>query len=408
MKKYLVTSFCIITLMVSLYIISHNIEKDNQIKNNDIELYTHNKESKIDILLNSMNIEEKVGQLFICAYRKDTEGKNIYVLTNEIKEEIDKYNLGGVILFSENIQNAEQLRNLNKGISNINKKFPLFICIDVEGGLVDRLAKSKIVTKLPYISKLGETQDTNLSYEYGKIIGRRLSSLGININFAPVCDLDNSSSIKHRSFGKDPIIVGKMAEAYISGLNEYNIGSCLKHFPGLGSSDKDTHEYIAHSDITINTLKSRDIIPFKYGLNAGSNIVMISHVIYNNLSNIPLPASINKDIYKLLKEELSFDGIAITDGLEMGGITKEYTDKSPAYNAFIAGADLLLLPKSLYISYNEILAAVKSREITEERLNISVKRILEYKDFLGLFNNNEIYPNLYDDNDENIINLITN
>ncbi len=379
--------------------------KTNNILKNELE---QNSESKLQLLLSTMTNEEKVGQLFIYAYRKDKTGKNIHYLNNELKTSIKKYNLGGVLLFSENMQSAEQLKKLTSDIYNTNKKIPLFISVDVEGGIVDRLSKSLIVSNLPYISKLGNTNDTNLSYEYGKIIGRRLAYLGFNLNFSPVCDLDNSNVIKYRSFGKNPILVGKMIEAYIKGMHEYNIGSTLKHFPGLGSSINDTHKYISYSNITLKNLEENDFIPFQYGINSGSKIVMINHVIYNKLSDLNLPASLDKNIYNLLRNKLNFTGIVITDGLEMNAITKQNIDTTPAYAAFVAGADILLLPENIETSYNEILIAVNRGIISEERLNNSVEKILKYKEELNLLVINKIDINLYDENDQKTIDLINN
>ena len=414
-KKYLIKIIIIILIVLGIFailskmnILDFSISTDklnNTINNNSSNLPTVTP-SNTQTLLSSMTIEEKVGQLFICAYRKDSLEKNMYVLNDELRMEINKYKLGGLILFSENIQNEQQLRKLIVDVNSANKNIPMYISVDAEGGLVDRLAKSLIVTALPYISKLGETNDTDLSYKYGKIIGRRLSSLGFNLNFAPVCDLDNSAAIKYRSFGTDPVMVGKMAQSYIKGLQEYNIGSTIKHFPGLGSSVGDTHNDVSRSNITLDELEKNDFIPFQYGINSGSNIIMINHVEYDRLSDIKLPASLNTDIYKILRNKLNFNGIIITDGLEMGAITKQNINTTPAYAAFIAGADMLLLPENIEKSYNEIVNAVNKGTISMQRLNDSVERILDYKYKLGLFSQNKINVNLNDINDKVVIDLI--
>ena len=417
MKKYILIIIVISILTVYtifsntniLNIFKHENGDTNTNNNNDTNTESNQPEqSKAQLLLSSMSTEEKVGQLFICAYRKDTLGNNMYELNNQFKTEINKYNLGGVILFSENIQDVEQLKKLILDINGINNKISMFISVDAEGGLVDRLSSSSIVSKLSYISKLGETKDTTLSYEYGKIIGRRLSSLGFNLDFAPVCDLDNSDAIKFRSFGKDPIIVGNMITAYINGLQEYKIGSVMKHFPGLGSSVGDTHNDVSHSNITLEELEKNDFIPFQSGINAGSNIIMINHVIYDKLSTTKLPASLNKDIYTILRDKLKFNGIIITDGLEMGAITKQNINTTPEYAAFVAGADIILLPEDIDKAYNEILNAVNNRNISMNRLNDSVERILNYKYALGLFSQTKSNINLNDINDQKIIDSINN
>lgn len=390
-------------------------EDKNQNSNQDVNNTNQNQKEvttdKVDLILSSMSVEQKVGQLFICGFRKNSSNQNMYVLNDQTKAIVKKYNIGGVILFSENMQNEVQLKKLVEDINKTSQNIPLFISSDVEGGLVDRLAKVSIVKSLPYISKLGATNDSNLSYEYGKIIARRLKYFGFNLDFAPVCDLDTSDAIMYRSFGKDPNIVSKMVQGYIKGLGEYNIASTLKHFPGLGSSVGNSHDVVATSNISLTALEKNDFLPFKAGIDSGSNIVMINHIVYNNLLEKKLPASLNSDIYQILKDKLSFSGIIITDGLEMGGVTKQNIETTPAYAAFVAGADMLLLPQDLDKSYNEILNAVKKNQISMQRLDSSVQKIIRYKEKMGMFSNtsqNLKNLELEDKNDQEIINKINN
>lgn len=314
-----------------------------------------------------------------------------------------------VLPFSENIRDENQTKELIKSMQPLNNT-PMFISVDSEGGLVDRIANKLPVPKLPYISLLGKTNSTDYAFEYGKILGRRLASLGFNLDFAPVCDLENNTVIQYRSLGSNPEQVGKMIASNIKGLKEFNIAATLKHFPGLRSSNVDTHNDISVSYESLENLKSRDFIPFKYGINAGCNIIMINHVEYLNISDKKLSASLNEDIYKILRSELNFDGLIITDGLEMGAITKQNVEHTPAFMAFEAGADLLLLPQVLDTSYNEILNAVVNGDISKERLDNSVTRILKYKYDMGLFDKKEPDKsiNLYDSGDQEIINKINN
>jgi len=402
--KFQIIFLFIIIIFISYYYIFFSNNTNNQ--TNNIGASKQVNKLEVELLVSSMTNEEKVGQLFLCAFRKDSDANNIYFLNDEARAAIEKYNLGGVILFSENMQSISQTKKLISQLKEIPLGVPMFISIDSEGGLVDRLANSSLFPNLPYISKLGNTNDPNLAFEYSKIIGRRLSSLGFNLNFAPVCDLDNSDVIQYRSFGKDPNMVGKMVESYINGLDKYNIGSTLKHFPGLGNSIGDTHNVMSTSNVTLDALERSDFIPFKYGINAGSNIIMMNHVEYSNLSNISLPASLNSDIYGILRDKLNFDGIVITDGLEMRAITKQTINTSASYAAFVAGADMLLLPKDIDLSYKEILKAVNTGKISQERLNSSVKRIVTYKYELGLFLENKLDINSNYLNDQKMIDKI--
>lgn len=410
MKKIIYLLILITAVIIAMYFLSRvfvakpkgNIDISN---NNGDE----KNDNQVDIyeMISNMSVEDKVGQLFIAAYRKDAENNNVTILSDEIKESIKKHHLGGVVLFNENIENEAQVKALIKDIKETNDT-PIFVAVDSEGGLVDRIASKLPVLKLPYISELGRTNNSDYSYEYGKILGRRLASLGFNLDFAPVSDLSNDKVIAYRSFGSNSEDVGKMVASNIKGIKEFNIATTLKHFPGLRSSNEDTHTQISTSNETLENLKTKDFIPFKYGIDAGSNIIMINHVEYLKLSDKKLPASLNKDIYDILRRELNFDGLIVTDGLEMGAITKQNIQTTPAFAAFDAGADLLLLPQSLDDSYNEILDAVKSGKISSERLNESIYRILKCKYDIGLLGKQQSYENLKldDANDQNLINKI--
>lgn len=404
MKKIFYVIITFLILMSSIYIfISKDFNKINiNVENND-----NNSENNVDIdeILNSMTTEEKVGQLFIYSSKKDDNKNNLYNMNNELSLIIKKYNFSGFILFSENMKDINQTKDLINSLKNQDLKIPMFIAVDAEGGVVDRLASSSLSKSLPYISKLGSTNNYNLAYEYSKIIGRELAYLGFNLDFAPVCDLDNDS-LKDCTFSSNSNVVANMIKEYIKGLDSYNIISVLKHFPGLGSSRGDTHKQIVTSDITLNELKDSDFIPFKYGIEAGSNIIMINHVIYNNLSSIKLPASLNKDIYTILRNDLKYKGLIVTDALNMNAVTGYDIDAS--YAAFMAGADLLLMPKDIDESYNEILEAVKNGSISIDRLDSSVKRIIKYKYDKGLFKNDEKNINFYDEEDNSIIDSINN
>ncbi len=336
----------------------------------------------------SMTLEQKVGQLFFCSFRKDEQNLPVTVCNESIANTIKQYHIGGVVLFGENIDTEQQTKQL---IADIKKHsdIPLFIGIDEEGGRVSRLhASGKMqVADVPTAKEIGDTNDTNVSYEYAKTIGSELKELGFDVDFAPVADVNTNAYnivIGDRAFSSDANIAGDMVSAFVKGLQEQNISACAKHFPGHGDTIEDSHNGIALANRTLQQMQQTEWIPFQKAIEQNVDFIMAGHITTPNATTDGLPASLSHEMLtEQLRNNMHFDGIIITDALDMGAITKYY--ENAPFDAVCAGADMVLMPFELQKSYETICHAVKEGIITEQELNQKVKRILSLKYDKGYF-----------------------
>lgn len=339
-------------------------------------------------ILDNMTLEEKVGQLFIVNMEALDDSNGAYYewreITDKMEQKIEKYNLGGVILFSRNIETREQT---SKYISDLQgtSKFPMFISVDEEGGSVSRIASNDNMntTQFPNMSVAGATEDEEYAYQIGSTIGKEISELGFNLDFAPVADVSNEDAdngIGDRSFGDDPKLVGKMVKNVVAGLQNENVSSVLKHFPGHGEASGDTHSGSANVDKTIDELRKTEFVPFKAGIKAKADFIMVAHVSISRVTEDMVPCSLSALVLNdILRTELEFKGIAITDAMNMGAITDDYTSAKAAVTAIKNGIDIVLMPENFEEAYNGVFEAVKSGEITQKRIDEAVTRILRVK-----------------------------
>lgn len=351
--------------------------------------------SKAEKLLHSMTLEEKIGQLFIIRpddlelnltseQINDSTNDGAVELDTNMQETLKKYPIGGVALFGKNILNPTQLTTF---ISDMQKQstIPLFVSIDEEGGIVSRIAKSPNfdVPKFESMQKIGETKNVAKAKDVGFTIGSYLKSYGVNLDFAPVADINTNPKnivIGNRSFGNDPDLVSKMVFAEISGLHEAGIMSCVKHFPGHGDTKGDTHTGEVSIEKTWEELKKCELVPFINSIDT-TDMVMISHITIPNITSDGIPASLSNEIIEgKLRKELGYKGVVISDAMEMGAITKKYSSEESAVKAVLAGVDIILMPESFVESYNGIYDAVKNGVINETRIDDSVLRILNLKE----------------------------
>lgn len=338
--------------------------------------------------LDLMTDEEKVGQLFTVNLEQLDATKGEYFehkkITKTMKENLQKYPVGGVILFSRNIWNRKQTKKLIRKLQK-NAALPMFISVDEEGGDVARIGNNpKMKTDtFPTMEEIGKTQDADYVYYMASTIARQIRKLGFNVDFAPVADVKTSemnSEIGNRSFGDDPKKVAEFVSAYVKGLESENICSTLKHFPGQGSSSGDTHQGSVDIDSSISKLRKIDFVPFVSGIEAGTDFVMVSHISVSRVTETSEPASVSKLIMTtILREELDYSGLIVTDAFDMACITDKYSPAEAAVKSFHAGADIILMPEDLPEAYDAILSNVKSGKITEKRLNDTVQRILKLK-----------------------------
>ena len=258
---------------------------------------------------------------------------------------------------------------------------PIFLASDEEGGLVARIEDSGI--GVPYVGPMGEvgaSGDPAAAFEAGSTIGGYLHELGINLDFAPDADVlidPYNQTIGNRSFGTDPFLCGQMVGRFIDGLHDRGVASCIKHFPGLGDTETDTHTGGAWSSRAIEDYRGAEFVSFQGGIEAGTDMVMVSHLSNTALTGSDLPASLNKVVMTdILRDELKFEGVIVTDSLQMGAVTERFDSAEAAVTALEAGADILLMPIDFQAARQGILDAVESGRISEKRIDQSLRRIL--------------------------------
>lgn len=353
------------------------------------EIIEYTKEEFLDKKIEEMTVEQKVGQLFFCAFRRDEENRGITVWNEEIEKTMQKYGIGGVVLFGENIDTKEQTKQLIADY-RAHTNIPLLIGVDEEGGRVSRLhASGKLeVVDIPAAREIGNNNDINQAYEAGKTIGEELKQLGFDVDFAPVADVNTNEQntvIGDRAFSSDAEVVAEMATAFAGGLREEGISACAKHFPGHGDTVEDSHEGIAVANHTIEEMEVREWIPFQRAIEQNIDFIMAGHITTPNATTDGFPASLSHEMLtEQLRERLHFKGIIITDALDMGAVTK-YKEQDSSLLAIQAGADMVLMPYDLEKSYYAVCNAVREGILSEQELNEKVKRILSLKYDKGYF-----------------------
>lgn len=336
----------------------------------------------------SMTLEEKIAQMFLITPEALSGVSPVTETGDIIEASFQQYPVGGLIYFRENLISREQTVRLLDRMQKISKQrtgLPIFLAVDEEGGTVSRLYGGGI-TDIPYIGDMytiGASGDSEQAYTAGNTIGTYLKSLGFNVDFAPVADVFSNLSntvIGNRSFGNDAELVSEMVGMAVKGLQNTGIRATLKHFPGHGDTAEDSHSGYASSYKSLEQLEECEFLPFRTGIEAGADFIMAGHISLPNVLGDQTPASLSyKMLTEILRDKMGFDGIIITDALNMGAITNYYSSGEAAVSAVKAGADMLLMPENFEDAYNGMINAVYDGRISEERINESVIRILRVK-----------------------------
>lgn len=328
--------------------------------------------------MQEFTLEEKIGQMFIVGFDGLT-------LPEELKTLIKEGKIGGVIYFKRNVKDHLQLLNLSNSIQNASKKVPLFIAIDQEGGRVSRL--SEPFTQFPSAKVVGSYNCEEIAFNFGKNIAKELKSVGINLNFAPVMDIDSNPEnpvIGDRAFGNTPQLVSKIGISVIKGFQSEGIMATAKHFPGHGDTFLDSHFALPIVEHDIKRLYEIEMQPFLNAVKAKVDLIMTAHVLYTKLDD-KYPATLSKKIIsKILREEFQYDGVVITDDLEMKAVYSQFGIEKSTLLAVKAGVDIILICggnlDNYKIAYNTLKEAVYLGEILEERIEESFQRILKLKE----------------------------
>lgn len=343
---------------------------------------------KVKDKVKSMSLEQKAAQLFFVTPEDITQVDAATVAGEDTKKAYEQYPVGGIVYFSRNIQGPEQLSGMLAKTQDYAEEIagvPVFLGVDEEGGEVSRVAGNKnfSVTEYESMRAIGDSKDTSQAYDVGKTLASYLKELGFNIDFAPNADVITNSGntvIGDRSFGEDPQLVADMASQVVKGLQDNGVSACLKHFPGHGGTIEDSHEGRAYTDKTLEEMEEKELLPFKEGIKADPDFIMAGHISIPKSLGDNTPASLSEKVLTgLLRDRYGYDGIIITDALNMKAVSGVYSPAEASVKAILAGADMLLMPDDFRAAYNGVLEAVEEGDLSEERIDASVERILRLK-----------------------------
>lgn len=338
-------------------------------------------ESGLDVVVAEMSLSDKIGQMLMCGF------EGTVVPDDGIRELIAKGGIGGVIYFARNVETPEQVAGMTAELQQAaaeGGKAPLWISIDQEGGMVARITEG--VALMPggmAIAAAGSVED---AYQAALISGRELSAMGINLNYAPVLDVNNNARnpvIGVRSFGESPEKVADYGAATIRGFQDAGVAATAKHFPGHGDTDVDSHLDLPTVRHDRARMDSVELVPFRRAIAEGVDAMMSAHIYFPALEQEKLPVTLSKAVLTgLLREELGFGGIIMTDCMEMNAIAEHYGTVEASVLAIAAGADIVLISHRAdrqLAAIEAILHAVAEGRISEARIDDSVRRLLALK-----------------------------
>lgn len=337
--------------------------------------------------LSEMTIEQKVAQLFIITPEALTGIENVTAAGEATYAALNQYPVGGLVYFDNNLQSYEQISSMLHTIQQYSTEItglPLFLAVDEEGGSVARISGRIFgVDGIEDMAVIGASQNYSRAQETGSYIGGYLSELGFNVDFAPCADVltnPENTVVALRSFGSDASIVADMVKIQLNELEKCGIFGVPKHFPGHGATSEDSHNGYAYIHKTQEELDTEEWIPFKKAIDNNARFMMVGHIVCPQITGDEVPASMSyKMVTEILRGTLGFDGLVVTDALNMGAIMTNYSSDTAAVTAILAGVDLLLMPTDFQSAYQGVLNAVYNGEISEDRINKSVRKIIQVK-----------------------------
>ncbi len=338
----------------------------------------------VDSVFNTLTEDERIAQLMVVRLSTyDSRTKTVTFLDRQVKDLISRYNIGSICIFQGSpVKQANIINHLQA-----QAKTPILMCIDAEWGVGMRLIDS--VLPLPRQMMLGAVDDPDIAYQYGKVVAEQCKRLGIQVNYAPVVDINNNPNnpvINDRSFGEDKYKVAQFAIQYMKGMQDNGVMACAKHFPGHGDVAVDSHFDLPVINKSISQLDSLELYPFKQMFNAGVGSVMIAHLYIPAIDKTSNRAtSLSKpNVTDLMRNQLGYQGLTFTDALEMQGVKKFFPNGEAAVESLIAGNDMLCLPGDVPIAINKIKEAIKNKKLSWEDIEKHCKKVLLAKYSYGL------------------------
>lgn len=351
----------------------------------------------IDSRLEAMTLEQKVAQMFVMSFFGSELNFPVQALLAE-------WQVGAVVLLPSNLENPQQITRLTNDIQQTlldNNGIPAFISVDQEGGIIAHLEEG--FTRWAVPSLLTATQNPDLAYQFGEALAEELLAVGINMNLAPVADLQTNLAnpiIGRRSFGNDPNLVAPIISAVVEGMQANGVLATVKHFPGHGDTISDSHLELPELALSLDDLFERELIPFQSAIESNVGAVMVAHIYFPEIdSEVDLPSSLSSNIINgLLRDTMGYDGLVITDALDMDAIDTVYSPSDSAIRAIEAGNDLILLgahisPENQAQAMQAVVDAVLAGDIPESRIDDSVRRILSAKERMTVFSWEQLDPN---------------
>jgi len=340
---------------------------------------------EITEMISQMTLDEKLGQMMFA-------GVSGTSLQQETTSLIRDYKVGGLILYANNLETPQQTVSLMNDLmaANVTNRLPLFMGTDQEGGKVARLPGP--LKNFPTNQKVGDINQAQFSFEIGQLLGEQLKAFGFNLDFAPVMDVNsnpNNPIIGDRSFSSNPDIVSQLGIQTMKGLESQQVIPVIKHFPGHGDTSVDSHLELPKVSKSLDDLKQLELIPFKTAIDKGVDVVMVGHILLPKIDQ-QYPSSMSKEIITgILRNQLGFDGVVMTDDMTMKAITNHFNIGQAAVDSVKAGNDIILIAhefSNVTSAIDALKAAVKNGEITEKQINDSVRRIIQLKQKYQLVN----------------------
>ena len=335
-----------------------------------------------------LTLEQRVAQMFMITPDALTGVSGATRAGDSTRAAFAQYPVGGLVYMSANLTGPDQTTEMLSNMKNFSQDtvgLPIFLGVDEEGGTVTRIASNQEfgVTDVGNMSAVGASGDAQNAYNAGSTIGTYLNNLGFNMDFAPVADVlsnPDNAVVKDRSFGSDSQLVADMVCAEMNGLNEHQIAPVIKHFPGHGATSGDSHDGVVTIEKSLEELMANELIPFQQAINSGASFVMVGHISVPAITGDNTPASLsNAMVTGVLRDQMGFHGVVITDAMNMGAITAGYSSADAAVAAINAGVDIILMPDDFKGAYQGVLDAVANGTISEERINESAARIIKAK-----------------------------